>query len=201
MSVTMAFYQRPSTGPCARLAERMQAEVPVLTTARLTLRAPRIEDFGGFAEMVLGPRGSYFGAPGTAEEAWAIFLQLTGTWYLRGHGAWAVTLSETGALLGFVLIGAEPGDREPELGWILAEEAEGKGYAQEAAEAVRAQAFGAFALPSLVSYVDAGNTRSQALARRLGATRDSAEEAAMGATLAPGEHCLVYRHHPEGGPR
>ncbi|MEQ9257590.1 MAG: GNAT family N-acetyltransferase [Roseovarius sp.] len=201
MSVTMAFYQRPSTGPCAALATRMQAVVPVLTTARLTLRAPMIEDFTGFAQMVLGPRGAHFGAPATAEEAWAIFLQMTGAWYLRGHGAWAVTLSDTGALLGFVQIGAEPGDREPELGWILSEEAEGKGYAREAAEAVRAQAFGPFALPSLVSYVDGANTRSLALAERLGATRDRAEEAALAPILAPGESLAVYRHHPEGGPR
>ncbi|MEQ8898837.1 MAG: GNAT family N-acetyltransferase [Roseovarius sp.] len=199
MTHPTSFHETAPSGPTADLAARFQALIPVLETDRLILRAPRIEDFDGFATMVCGERGTYFGHPGTRADAWQGFMQITGTWALRGHGAWAVTDRATGTLLGFVQLGAEPGDLEPELGWIVSAEAEGKGIAHEAAEAVRAHALGAFALPSLVSYIDARNTRSCTLADRLGARRDPAAEAAIAGLQDDGEHCVVYRHQmPEG---
>lgn len=186
------FHETAPTGPTAALAARMQALVPVLETGRLILRAPRVDDFDAFAAMVSGPRGAFYGRPETREDAWAIFMQLVGTWPLRGHGAWTVTDRATGKVLGIVQIGAEPGDMEPELGWIIAEDAEGRGIAQEAAAAVRAQAFGPLGLSSLVSYIDVANTRSATLAERLGARRDPSAEAA----LSDDDKCRVYRHFP-----
>ncbi|MEL7116896.1 MAG: GNAT family N-acetyltransferase, partial [Pseudomonadota bacterium] len=115
----MLFHETPTTGPCADRAAAMQALVPVIETDRLILRAPVIEDFQEFARIVLGPQGRYFGHPKTREDAWGEFMQITGTWYLRGHGAWMITLRETGALIGVVLLGAEPGDTETELGYLL----------------------------------------------------------------------------------
>jgi RimJ/RimL family protein N-acetyltransferase len=191
-----AFHETAPKGPTAALAAAMKALVPVLQTRRLTLRAPAIGDFDAFAAMVLGPRGRHFGDCQTRAEAWAEFIQLTGTWYLRGHGAWTVTDRTDGTVLGFVQIGAEPGDAEPELGFIVSEAAEGRGIAREAAEAVRAQALGRFALPALVSYVDPENVRSIALAKNLGATRDPAAEAA----LPDGDRPLVFRHAPRERP-
>lgn len=190
-----ALFETAPQGPTANIAAAMQALVPVLTTDRLVLRAPRIEDFDAFADMVLGPRGAGFGAPATRTEAWAEFIQMTGTWALRGHGAWAVTLRGGDTCVGFVLIGAEPGDMEPELGWILSADAEGKGFAQEAAEAARGHAFGPFELGRLVSYIDDENPRSHAVAERLGAIRDAQAEAALPET----DRCRVYRHHKDGG--
>ena len=189
-----AFHETAPEGPTANLAAAMQALVPTLHTDRLVLRAPVIGDFDAFAAMVLGPQGRFYGHRQTREDAWADFMQLTGTWYLRGHGAWTVTDKASGAVLGFVQIGAEPGDREPELGYLVSEAAEGKGIALEAAEAVRAQALGPFALPSLVSYVAPENSRSIALAGRLGTRRDEAAEADM----PEDDRALVFRHAPLG---
>jgi RimJ/RimL family protein N-acetyltransferase len=61
---------------------------------------------------------------------------------------------------------------EKELGWLLYEGFEGKGYATEAARAMRDWAFGPGGLASLVSYFDPENARSMAVAQRLGAVLD-----------------------------
>ena len=105
MTHPIPFHETPPTGAAADLAAGMQALIPVLETERLVLRAPRIEDFDAFAAMVDGPRGAFFGHPKTRADAWEIFMQLTGTWPLRGHGAWTVTDRASGTVLGMVLIG------------------------------------------------------------------------------------------------
>ncbi|MEO1000744.1 MAG: GNAT family N-acetyltransferase, partial [Pseudomonadota bacterium] len=61
---------------------------------------------------------------------------------------------------------------EMEIGWLLYEGSEGQGYAVEAARAALAHAWGPAAAPSLVSYIDPGNTRSAAVAEKLGAAPD-----------------------------
>ena len=108
-------------------------------------------------------------------------------------GAWVATQRDSAAVVGFFQIGAEPGDWEPELGWLVSQDAEGKGYATEAAKAVRSHAFGTLGLASLVSYVDFENKRSVRVAERLGATRDAEAEA----WLPEHEACCVYRHSKE----
>ncbi|MEM8774592.1 MAG: GNAT family N-acetyltransferase [Pseudomonadota bacterium] len=186
-----AFHESPSTGPNAAIANRMQALIPVLQTERLVLRAPRIEDFDAIADLLLGERGKYYGNCQNREEVWGEFIQLTATWFLRGFGAWAVTDKISGRVLGFVHIGAEPGDQEHELGYVVSRDAEGTGVAFEACVAVREYALEVFKLPSLVSYFHEPNKRSVALAHRLGGKRDAKAEAA---TAALDDACLVFRH-------
>lgn len=169
----LPFHERPeAAAPCVARARAMQALVPEIETERLILRAPRIEDFQRFAEIVLSPQGKTWGPPKDRSEAWYGFLQLTATWYLRGTGAWMLTLRETGEMIGLSQISPEPGDDEHELGWLLAAEHEGQGYATEAAAAIRDHAFGEMRLPGLVSYIYAQNAKSHAVAARLGAFED-----------------------------
>lgn len=176
-------------GPAADAAARMQAALPRLETARLILRAPRLEDFEIYARIGASDRGRHLVADNTDRAAlWLDFTQMVATWLLRGHGVWTVEARTDGAVLGFVLIGFEPGDHEPELGYLFRETAEGRGYAQEAATAARDHALTTLALPGLVSTIDPDNARSIRLATRLGAARDCAAEAAHGNTIR------VYRH-------
>ena len=63
-------------------------------------------------------------------------------------------------------------DGEPELGWALAREHWGHGYATEAALAVREW----LAAPRVVSLITAENIRSQQVARRLGARPEQTVE-------------------------
>ena len=176
-------------GPAADAAARMQAALPRLETARLILRAPRLEDFEIYARIGASDRGRHLVADNTDRAAlWLDFTQMVATWLLRGHGVWTVEARTDGAVLGFVLIGFEPGDHEPELGYLFRETAEGRGCAQEAATAARDHALTTLALPGLVSTIDPDNARSIRLDARLGAARDRAAEAAHGNSIH------VYRH-------
>jgi RimJ/RimL family protein N-acetyltransferase len=157
-------------GPAADFAALLADRLPVIDTARLRLRAPTLADFDAWAAILTGPAGVHMGGPFDRDDAFAEFLASCGTWLLRGHGPLTVTDKATGATLGFVLIGFEPGDQEPELGWFLIPTAEGRGIAAEAAAALRAHAFGPLGMTRLVSYIAPGNTRSRRLAERLGAT-------------------------------
>lgn len=154
-----------------QFAALLQGHLPTLATERLILCAPRVDDFEFFADIACGPRGRYLGGPMSREAAWDDFARMTATWLLHGHGVW--TIANAGGVQGFVLIGFEPGDREPELGILLTELAEGRGIAAEAMRAARAHAFEEYGWTSVVSYVDPENTRAIALMHRLGAHPDA----------------------------
>ena len=160
----------PVTPEAAKVATALAAAVPVVVTSRCLLRAPRQDDFPALQEIMGTQRGIHAGGPLNPVECWADFCQCTAVWLLRGHGMW--TVEHDGQVAGFVLIGTEPGDEEHELGFLFRENFEGLGLAHEAAEAARDYAWNTLNLPSLVSYVSVGNDRSDALAERLGATRD-----------------------------
>ncbi len=182
-----ARHELPTPGPAMAIAERFQALVPVLETERLRLRALSLRDFPAFAEIVCGPRGRYVGGPMSREDAWFDFAGMCACWMLHGHGGWAVE-TRGGDMLGFLILGLEPGDQDVELGFLFLEAGEGKGFAFEAASAVRDWAFEALDRETLDSYIDEGNTRSLALARRLGATDETPEDWA-------GSGARLFRHH------
>ncbi|UWQ18739.1 GNAT family N-acetyltransferase [Jannaschia sp. M317] len=161
----------PVAPEAARQAALLDAVVPVLRTSRTTLRAPRLTDFDALHSITGSDRAAFEGGPSTPAESWADFCGMTALWLLRGHGLWTIE-TRAGDVAGFVLIGTEPGDREHELGWLMVAEFEGMGLATEAARAALGHAWTALNLPSLVSYIAPGNTRSEAVARRLGATPD-----------------------------
>ena len=177
--------ETPPSGLNAVFAAALQGHLPTLATDRLILRAPRVADFDCFAEIACTERGRFFGGPMNREDAWAEFAAMTGGWLLHGHGLW--TIGGPSGVLGFVVLGFEPGDREPELGWFLTADAEGHGYAFEAAKAARAHAYTDLGWTTLVSYIDPANRRSLALARRLGALED-------GEIVEDGERTLILRH-------
>lgn len=187
-------HEAPSTGAAAGFAGRMAGLIPRLETARTVLRAPRIEDFQEFAGIFLSERATHMVGDDEFDRrrAWFEFSHCVAGWLLRGHGMWTIEARDGGAVLGFVLVHMEPGDREPELGWLLTRDAEGHGYALEASRAARDHALGTLGLPSLVSYIDPANTRSIALAERLGAVRDDAAAAVLDTPV------LVYRHLAAG---
>lgn len=183
----LAPHERPPRGPAAGLAQRIAAQIPVLETARLRLRAPLITDFQIYAQIACSPRARFIGGPMTREQAWDDFARTCSPWLWRGHGAWVIVGKTDGAPLGVVVLGFEPGDQDPELGISLTQAAEGQGFALEAAQAARDYAFRSLEFPRLVSYVSPDNTRSIALMEALGAQLEPA--------LLDGS--LVYCHRPQ----
>ncbi len=63
-----------------------------------------------------------------------------------------------------------------EVGWGIAKEFRGKGYALEAARATIDWAFSTFEIDRVIHSIDRENTASQAVARRLGAEIEGVTE-------------------------
>lgn len=172
---------QPPEGAAAAAAVRYRAALPVVETERLRLRPPVLEDCALWTQVWMAYDDEL-----TPEHAWEEFCVYIAGWLLHGHGLWSVERRADGALIGFVLLGLEWEDFEPELGWAFASEARGQGYATEAARGARDYAEGLFAPGQIVTYVDVANTRSRRLAERLGATLEGP---------VPSEpDTLIYRH-------
>ena len=151
---------------------------PDLTTDRLLLRGPQQGDLAPFTRfMTSAPSMVAQGETGSPEQAWFAFLTGIGHWHWHGFGFFTVVERRTGLPVGRVGLLKHSNWPEIELAWHLFEEGEGNGYATEAATAVRRWAGEALGLNRLVSYIDRSNTRSQAVARRLGAATDGTRAA------------------------
>ncbi|WP_232829369.1 GNAT family N-acetyltransferase [Tropicimonas sp. IMCC34043] len=173
--------------PAARAEVPGTGVAPTLVTARLILRAQRVEDFDAFAATLATPRSRFMGGPLTRREAWLWFAADTGGWALSGAGGWTLERRDDGAVVGQVAVAKPDYFPEVELGWLLHDGFEGQGYAAEAGRAARDWAFGPRGLATLVSYISAGNAASIRVAERLGATRDDNAP-------RPEPEDLVYRH-------
>lgn len=114
-----------------------------IETERLSLRLPTLDDFTDSVAMLRDEVVARHigGKPFTQEEAWLRLLRHVGHWQLFDYGFWIVREKHGGAFVGHVGLGdfrreitpAFGGD--PEIGWVLARAAHGKGYATEAAQA------------------------------------------------------------------
>lgn len=166
---------------------------PVLETERLVLRGPERADLAPFtAFLTASPRMQALGEQASAPEAWYAFLTGVGHWQWHGFGFFIVTLKEdTSAPLGRVGLLKHSEWTHEELAWHLFDGAEGKGFATEAAQAVRLWANEELRLDRLVSYIHRDNQKSQRVAKRLGATTD-------GTAPAHNQACDVWRHPVPG---
>jgi RimJ/RimL family protein N-acetyltransferase len=117
----------------------------------------------------------------------ALFL---GEWSLHGYGMWAVEERASGRLVGRVGFLNPPGWPACELGWLLARDAWGRGFALEAAQAAIAHGRANLGIRELISLIRPDNVRSIALAERLGATLDRKVEF-MGSATLQYEHPLA----------
>ena len=145
-------------------------------------------DFPPLAQLYETARSTHIDGPKLRAAVWRDFASDVGQWVLLGFGSWSVEERATGALAGYIGLNAPPEYPERELGWVMLEGFEGKGYAFEAASLARTFAFEALGWSGCVSYIDPENRRSIRLAERLGAVLD--EKAAT----PNGDPCLVYRH-------
>ena len=122
------------------------ATAPTLETARLRLRAHRVEDFDGCRSIWSDPEVTRYigGKPATGEEAWRRLLTYAGLWSLLGFGYWVIEERTSGRYVGDIGFAEFQRDIEPSLrgmlesGWVLARAAHGRGYASEALAAIEA---------------------------------------------------------------
>ena len=141
-----------------------------LETERLTLRMFEESDWDALLEMFQDPECVRYtiGAPLNRWQTWRALAAYIGHWQLRGYGPYAVVDRSTTAVMGAVGLWF-PGEwPELEIKWSLARRFWGRGFAAEAAAAVRDMASGHLGWTRLVSVVLPGNERSRAVARRIG---------------------------------
>jgi RimJ/RimL family protein N-acetyltransferase len=149
-----------------------QFDIPVLSSARLTLRALAAADLDEFTAMQADPevmRHLGAGVTRSREETWDTMARMLGQWPLRGYGMFAVVETASGRFAGRAGILHPYAWAEPELAYGFDRPFWGRGYATEAAVALRDWAFARFAMPRLVSNVRPANTASINVLRKLGA--------------------------------
>ncbi|GHC63253.1 GNAT family N-acetyltransferase [Neogemmobacter tilapiae] len=160
--------------------------IPELRTERLILRAPRETDFPAMLAFNDSPRAAFIGGGSPRQHVWRGLLANIGLWALRGYGFYSID-DHQGEFLGRIGVICHDGWPEPELAWHVYEQAEGKGYAYEAAQAAKADYHARISPQPLISLIDPANHRSAALAIRMGAK-------AEGDFHLAGHDCIIYRH-------
>jgi len=171
----------------------MTPAVPALTTACLVLRPWRDDDLAPFAALNADPRVMEF-FPGVLSRVESDGLAARIRLHMKAHGfgLWAVELPGVAPFIGFVGLmtvpPALPFAPAVEVGWRLAHEHWGRGYATEAARAAVEFGFGVLGLGEIVSFTAERNRPSRAVMERLGMTHSPAEDFAHPAI--PAGHAL-----------
>ncbi|MFT4742717.1 MAG: RimJ/RimL family protein N-acetyltransferase [Yoonia sp.] len=166
----------------------MMTPAPIITTKRLTLRGPVASDLAPQTDFIVNSaRMEFLGGNGSAQDAWFAFLTGIGHWHMHGYGFFMIVDTATNTPVGRMGILNHVGWPEPELAYHMFDNGEGHGYAFEAGLAVRQWAGETLGLGPLVSIISPTNTRSIALAKRLGAVSERE-------TTHDNEPAIIFRH-------
>ena len=176
----------------------------MIETERLVLRLPRLEDASAFVALYTDPVAMEFiggvHPDATVDPEWPLRTWLK-RWEQNAAGPFVAERREDGAVLGRagLLVWdvrtwthtsfATAGDHaQPELGWAFIRAHWGKGYATEAARAVRDWAYRERGVDTLISLIAPANVRSAGVAQRLGASpRETV-------TLSEGVDVVIWEH-------
>ncbi len=154
---------------------------PFLRTERLLLRKWRESDLEPFAALNADPVVmEHFPKPLDRSESDAMVARIDAHFALHGFGLCAVEVPGVAELIGFVGLDIPRFDAHftpcIEIGWRLAREHWGKGYASEAARAAMLFGFEQLGLQEIVSFTVPANFRSRAVMERIGMTRTSEDD-------------------------
>jgi RimJ/RimL family protein N-acetyltransferase len=152
-----------------------------MRTERLVLRRWRDTDREPFAAMNADPEVmEHYVAPLTPAETNGFVDRIEASFDERGWGLWVVELVGTGSFIGYTGLAPAPPTTPfapaVEVGWRLAKDHWGHGYATEAARAAVDHGFTTVGLDEIVSFTVPRNVRSQRVMQKLGMTRDPAED-------------------------
>jgi RimJ/RimL family protein N-acetyltransferase len=144
-----------------------------LRTERLVLRRFEDADRERFAAMNADPRVmEHFVAPMTRVESDAFVDRIESRFADVGYSLWALEVIDGTGFIGFTGLWdatfEAPFTPAVEVGWRLAADAWGKGYATEAAVASIDDGLVRVGLGEVLSFTAVRNTRSRALMERLG---------------------------------
>ena len=163
-----------------------------IRTPRLILREWRDADVEPFAAMNADPRVmEHFPAPLARAESEALVARIRAHFAEHDFGLWAVEVPGVAPFIGFTGL-SRPNFEAPftpcvEIGWRLAFDHWGRGYATEAAQAALEFGFERLRLAEIVSFTAPVNRRSIRVMEKLGMTRNPADDF---------EHPRVAAGHP-----
>lgn len=167
-------------------------DVAAIETDRLILRPWRDADLKPYADIMVDPEvGQWLGGPFSRDQAYDRVVRFATSLEETGLGRLAMERRSDGRMIGHCGLAPTPeGPGVPqglEIGWALAPEAWGSGYATEAAHAVIADGFARFDAPEILAFTGTMNLRSQAVMQRLGMTRRPDRDF---------DHPLLAKDHP-----
>jgi 3-dehydroquinate dehydratase / shikimate dehydrogenase len=168
---------------------------PTLQTARLILRQWKEGDLPLFADLnASSDVMKYFPSTLSRDESDLLAEKIQRELDEKEYGLWAVEVKGLTSFIGFV--GLHYHDFSAaftpciEIGWRLATEYWGKGYAFEAATKVVNYAFNTLKLEEIVSFTTPENKRSRNVMEKLGMTHDTKDD--FYHTKLPKDHPLGF---------
>ncbi len=145
----------------------------MLTTHRLTMRRWKDSDLEPFAALNADPIVmKHFPKVSTLEETKGMIERIEARFEKNSFGLWAVELTSTKEFIGFVGLQRPSFDAHftpcVEIGWRLAKEFWGKGYAPEAARVALKYGFETAGLDQIVSMTTTTNINSITVMKKIG---------------------------------
>jgi ribosomal-protein-alanine N-acetyltransferase len=166
--------------------------IVTLETPRLRLRPWREEDLEPLASLNTDPRVmEHFPGCLSRQESQAMAVRLAAHFEKHGFGMWSVEAPGVAEFIGLVGLTVPRFEAAftpcVEVGWRLAAEFWGRGYATEAARAAVEHGFDQLRLTEIVSFTVPQNQRSRRVMERLGMTHSPGDDF---------EHPLIDDGHP-----
>jgi len=159
-------------------------ELPIIKTDRLVLRQWRQEDLEPFAKLNADPRVmEYFPSTLSREDSDQLAKRMQTKIEENGCGFWAVSVLGIAEFIGFIGLNtldpstlAVPFAPAVEIGWRLAFDYWGKGYATEGARAALHYGFTTLHFKEIVSFTAVQNMRSRHVMEGIGMHHDPKED-------------------------
>jgi len=168
-------------------------------TERLILRPWRESDKPAFAKINADARVmEFFPDIYTQERSYGMVDKCNQRLARDGFTFWAAERKDSNAFIGFVGLTTFDSDLPfcpcVEIGWRLAYEHWGNGFATEAARFCLSLGFNQFSLPEIVSFTTLANTRSRHVMEKIGMvdTKNNFLHPAVDPQSGMQEHCLYH---------
>lgn len=143
----------------------------IIETSRLILREMTTEDLPALRAILQDDEVMYaYGGAFREEEVLAWLKKMQTSYRENGYGLWAVVLKETGRMIGQCGLTNQTPLEETvlEVGYLFAKEFWHRGFAAEAATAVKDYSFSSLHADELFAIIRCTNLASRAVAKRLG---------------------------------
>lgn len=165
----------------------MDIDTLQIETPRLILRPPRLEDLDPLAAMMTDePSARFIGGVVPRSMSWRQLMTMIGSWHAQGFAMFSVIERSSGRWVGRLGPWMPEGWPGPEIGWAIARDCWGRGYAGEGASAAANWAFEHLGWTNIIHSIAPENAPSQRVAQKLGS-----RNLGPGRLPAPFEHDVV----------